>query len=233
MKKVFLIILSVFLLLPLLSEAGKKKEAKKKVKSAKVISLKPGDILIADFEGHPNCLNGEVGVYGDGEPDWSKPDDPHSWYLEPHLKDYKKSNVHSGAQCFRLVNGQKGVSKRWASFGVDLGPDVDISMIPKKVKSLDISKFKYLVFWVKGEKGGEKFKVLFRDSHAPSYMPQAKINPFPKGCSTKWQQVVILLSEIKNSVDLKSMDHVGLEFGSNVGNPKLAIFYVDDFAFVK
>ncbi|MBU1076768.1 MAG: hypothetical protein KKH98_05705 [Spirochaetes bacterium] len=226
MKRFILMVIVFCLASPLFLAAEKKKKEK-------AVTLKPGDIVLADFEGHPNNLGGEVGVYGDGEPNWTKAEDPHSWYLEPGNKYYKKANVHGGSQSFCLVHGQKGIMKGWASFGMDLGPDVDLSTVPKKVKSLDLSKFKYLVFWVKGTKGGERFKILFRDSHSPSYMAQVKQDPLPEGCTTKWQQVVIPLADIKENVDLKSMDHVGLEFGINIGNKKDAVFYVDDFAFVK
>ncbi|MDD5066429.1 MAG: hypothetical protein PHF84_05225 [bacterium] len=234
MKKYFLFIIPVMVLsvVPLFSADIKAKPDKAK-EIKKEISLKPGDIMVADFEGHPNNLGGAVGVYGDGEPDWSKPAETHSWYYEPQLKDYSRKNVHSGAQSFRLVHGQKGISQQWASFGCDLGPDLDISVTPKKVKALDVSQCKSFVFWIKGAKGGEKFKVIFRDSHAPSYMPQAKTDPLPKGCTQEWQQVVIPLSGIEDRVDLRNMVHAGLEFGINTGNAKGAVFYLDDWAFVK
>lgn len=231
MKRYFFPLFLILILVFSVSLEAKKKTTKKE--GTKEISLKPGDIMVADFEGHPNNLGGQVGVYGDGEPDWNKPKDPHSWYYEPQLDDYSRKNVHGGAQSFRLVHGQKGISKQWASFGVDLGADLDISVTPKKVKVLDVSRCKYFVCWVKGTKGGEKFKVLFRDAHAPSYMPQAKIDPMPKGCEKKWTQVVIPLKDIEDRVDLEKLVHVGFEFGINVGNKQGATFYTDDWAFVK
>ncbi len=133
------------------------------------------DLVIADFEGHPNKIGGEVGVYGSLEPNWDDKASPYSWYYEPNKAGYSKNNVHGGAQSFRLVNAlgsQK--DQTWGSFSMDLGPTLDITPVPKKVNSKDVSGYKYLVFWVKGAKGDENMEILFRDSHAASYIPQAK-----------------------------------------------------------
>ena len=46
---------------------------------AMVLAAQPKqNLLVADFERHPNQLGGQVGVYGAGEPDLSNKDNPSS-----------------------------------------------------------------------------------------------------------------------------------------------------------
>ena len=189
------------------------------------------DILVADFEGWPNNLGGGIGVYGALEPNW---DDiitvPYSWIYEPIGVGYDIENVHTGRQSFRLVNGL-GLKPElaWGSFAMDLGPTTDLTVIPKKVESLDVSGYKYLVFWVKGEKGGEKMELVARDAHSLNYMPQVKYKL--AGATEEWQKVVVPLAEIQRQIDLSALDNIGLAFGRDVGNLKGEIIYIDDFVF--
>lgn len=188
-------------------------------------------LLVADFSGHPNNLAGDVGVYGSLEPNWGDKESPYSWYYGPRTAGYDPKNVHSGNQSFRLVNGL-GAKKdeTWGSFSMDMGKTVDITNTPKKVESKDVTKYKYLTFWVKGEKGGEKMELVFRDSHAPSYMPQAKLAV--ADVTTEWVKISVPLEEIqKQGVDLKALDNIGIAFGPDVENKQGAIVYIDDFAF--
>ena len=131
---------------------------------------------------------------------------------------------------FRLVNGL-GIKRdlTWGSFSMDLGPTIDTTVVPKKVESLDISGYKYLVLWVKGEKGGEKMELLLRDAHALNYMPQVKYQ-LPD-TTTEWQKMVIPLTELKGKIDLTALDNIGLAFGKDVGNIEGDIAYIDDFVF--
>ncbi len=189
------------------------------------------EVLIADFEGWPNNLGGEIGVYGALEPNW---DDiatvPYSWVYEAVTPGYNPANVHSGRQSFRLVNGL-GLKPElaWGSFAMDLGPTTDLTVIPKKVESFNASGFKYITFWVKGEKGGEKMEFLARDAHALNYMPQIKYK-LPD-VTTEWQKVLIPLSEIGGKIDLTALDNIGLAFGKDVGNLKGEVIFVDDVMF--
>ncbi len=189
------------------------------------------DVVIANFEGWPNNLGGEIGVYGTLEPDW---DDittvPYSWSYEPITPGYDSMNVHSGKQAFRLVNGL-GLNSEldWGSFAMDLGPVTDLTVMPKKVESFDSGNYSYLTFWVKGEKGGEKMKLVMRDEHALNYIPQVK-HRLPE-CAPEWQKVVVPLEQFKGQIDLTALDNMGLAFGRDVGNLKGEIVYIDDFAF--
>jgi len=195
------------------------------------IVLTEGEMLVSDFENWPNNLGGEIGVYGALEPNW---DDvvnvPYSWVYEPVTPGYDPANVHSGKQSFRLVNGL-GLkpSETWGSFAMDLGPTTDLTVMPKKVESADVSGYGYLSFWVKGDSGREKMELLIRDSHALNYSPQVKYK-LPD-LTVEWQKIVIPLKEISSKVDLTQLDNIGIAFGKDVGNVQGEIAYIDDFVF--
>jgi hypothetical protein len=193
--------------------------------------------VIADFESHPNRRYGNVGVYGDGEPEWpaiSKVGfkQPYSWYYEKDKPGYNKANVHSGFQSFRLVNATTmcmSRNKGWASLGIDLGPTAGEG---PKVKPLDVSNYKYLAFWAKTDsKTDIEVQVVFRDAHSTGYLPQASVSPARSQRDNSWQKYAVDLAEIRKKLDLKRLVHVGLAFGQDVGNPPGTIMYVDDFAF--
>lgn len=188
------------------------------------------DILVADFEAYPNNLGGEMGLYGSLEPDWNDKNTPPSWYYDPKVAWYDPKNVHNGKQSFMLVNGLgTKPGETWGSVGIDLGPVMDPNAYPKKIAGIDVSKFKYLAFWVKGKKGGEHLEVIFRDSKAITYMPQVKraVND----ATTEWQRVAVSLDDVAGQVDLTSLVHIGVAFGSDVGNKKGDIVYIDDIVF--
>ena len=188
-------------------------------------------VMIADFEGWPNNLGGEMGVYGSLEPDWDNVAAvPYSWAYETITPGYDTKNVHDGKQSFRLVNalGLKP-NETWGSFAMDLGPTTNLTVVPKRVESFNASKYKYLTFWMRGEKGGEKIEFLVRDSHALNYMPQVK-HKLPDA-KTEWKKVVMPLAQFKGRVDLTALDNIGLAFGPDVGNLRGEIIYIDTFMF--
>jgi hypothetical protein len=188
------------------------------------------DLLITDFEKHPNALGGEMGLYGAGEPDWKNKTQPYSWYYTPEVKGYKKENIISGQQSFRLVNGNGPISNvGWASFGMDMGPVTGPEAMPVKIRPLDVSGYKYLSFWAKGEKGGEKLRVIFRDASATTYMPE-HLYDIKEPLTVEWKRIVIPLNEIEG-VDFKNLVHIGISFGEDIGNKLGTIIYLDDFAF--
>ena len=172
-----------------------------------------------------------MGVYGSLEPDWDKVGAvPYSWVYEPIVRGYDFANVHNGRQSFRLVNGLgTKPQETWGSFAMDLGPTIDLTVVPKRVESLDVSGYQYLIFWAKGEKGGEKMELLVRDAHALNYNPQVKYK-LPD-LTTEWQKMVVPLEEISGRLDLTQLDNIGIAFGQDVGNMKGDIAYIDDFVF--
>jgi hypothetical protein len=200
--------------------------------------FEPGDVLIAHFEGIKNCLLGQVGVYGDGEPDLVKTlnagyREPYSWYYEPEKPGYEKENVHTGVQSFRLVNATKmckSTNKDWASLGIDLGPVSESGIC---IKPFDAGAFRKFVFWAKTQTDTHTaVKVLFRDVHAKNFLPQAAISTTPEQIIRSWRRYEIDLDELRQKIDLEKLVHIGLAFGKDVGNPPGTIIYVDDFAFV-
>ena len=194
-----------------------------------VVMAQEEDTVVANFEGWPNNLGGEMGVYGSLEPNW---DDiasvPYSWVYETITPGYSTTNVHGGRQSFRLVNAL-GLKPEvtWGSFAMDLGPTTDLTVVPKKVESFDVSGYKYLAFWVKGEKGGEKMEFLMRDAHALNYMPQVK-HKLPDA-TTEWQKIAVELGQFKGKIDLTALDNIGLAFGKDVGNFRGEVIFLDDF----
>ena len=194
-------------------------------------------LLVAHFEAHPNCLFGQVGVYGDGEPDWRAITKagfkkPYSWYYEPGKPGYNKDNVRSGLQSFRLVNAGSmcaSKNKNWASFGMNLGPAINDS---GKTKPLDISDYQYLIFWAKTDNiAGARLKVLFRDADTKSYLPQATVSTVPSELDNNWRKYTVDFSKVRKQVNLRKLVHIGLAFGKDVGNTPGTIIYIDDIAF--
>lgn len=214
-----------------LSETGIMKKSLPMVAPPLMPELAEGELLVADFESWPNNLGGEIGVYGGLEPDWDTAATvPYSWVYDPKVPDYDPSCVHKGYQSFRLVNGLgRNPAAEWGSFGMDLGPTTDITTIPKKVESLDVSGYRYFTFWAKGAKGGERMRVLFRDANALNYMPQTTHDLPP--LTAEWQKMAVPLSGIGGQVDLTRLDNIGIAFGNDAGNLKGDTAYVDDFAF--
>jgi len=197
----------------------------------------PCDIILAHFEGHPHCLYGQLGVYGDGAPDWNAIEDaefnePYSWYYEPEKPGYDTNNVHNCWQSFRLVNATEMCltqDPNWASLGLDMGPEVNGIITYRDVR--DYEKF---VFWAKTENNdNNNIKVLFRDANEPNYLPQVSLSPTPPHLTTEWTQHDVNLADINdiNGLDLSKLVHVGLAFGNNVGNSPGTVIYVDDIGF--
>jgi len=103
---------------------------------------------------------------------------------------------------------------------------------------LDASAYSYLTFWVRGEKGDEKFSVgaadrkwaLTGDSaksrEIGRYLPAGRI-------TTDWQQAVIPLSEFR--VDLTQMHSIAICFEGGLYPAGIGrgTVYIDDLAFAR
>lgn len=216
--------------------------------------LKSGDVLITDFEFDPNCLGGNVDCYGavggKGSGSW-----PYSGYTAEESYSNKKSyrlvfTKHAvwkpeyeeeyeksplGTQRMKTL-GKLGKASQidWAVFMMDMGPVLNPNKVPVEIQCMDISKYRYLVFWVKGGQGGERFNVYMRDSHAPTYEPQIKIKPKTK-VSIYWQPVAINLHEreLRLDIDLTKIIQIGIGFGKPDGGRPGSVLYIDNFILVK
>ena len=197
---------------------------------------KASDLVVCTFEAHPNCLGGEVGIYGDGQPNWKAITAggfaaPYSWYYEPGKPGWRKENVHTGFQSFRLVNDTAMCDSQkegWASLGIELGPAEG-----KRIRPVDARPFQFLEFWGKAEgAAGARVKVLLRDAHAPSAMPRVAIAPDPPVIGPAWQRHRVDLRSLGAQIDLSEIVHAGLAFGKDAGNAQGTIIYVDDVAFI-
>jgi hypothetical protein len=200
------------------------------------------DCIVVHFEAHPNCLGGDVGVYGDGEPNWPaieavKLTRPYSWYYGPDTPGYDPNNVHTGLQSFRLVNATgmcRSVNQKWASLGLDLGPKTVQKGNYLRPAGVDVSAYKQLVFWAKApDNPGVKLKIGFRDASAKEFELKAEISPKPSTVSKQWARHIVDLSSIRwPVVDLTKLEHVAFSFGQNIGNARGTIMYLEDVAFV-
>jgi len=71
-------------------------------------------------------------------------------------------------------------------------------------------------------------EMVLRNSHAPSYVPQAKISV--ESATKEWKKITISVAELRKSgIDVKSLDNIGIAFGADVGNGPGATVYLDDF----
>jgi len=182
---------------------------------------------VADFEKELSLVGGEVVPYGGAKGNFNDRTQIHSALYDPKIKDYSIKNIFRGQGSYRLVNEMPLPSKElWASLAINLGPVDQASN-----KGVDLSTYRYLLFWAKGEHGGERIKVLFRDGNAPGYIPQVMYDPSPQILTTDWQKIVVPLSKIAYNVDLTNVVQIGIEFGSWLGNLKGDTLYVDDFVF--
>jgi len=86
---------------------------------------------------------------------------------------------------------------------------------------IDVSKYEFLSFKVKGEVGGEKFEVGLKDTSGIERKIQ--IEKFAK-ITTQWQKVMIPLEEFKG-VNLSSLENIS--FGVNETHGKGTVYFDD------
>ena len=190
-------------------------------------------LVVADFEVWENNVQGENGSYGSLEPDWDATENPYSWFYDKSIKDtknFKSKNIHKGKASYRLVHAMGlGKNMEWGNFSIQLGPTLDEAREPVQVKPLDVSEFKYLTFWLKGEKGGETITVSFRDMYAESHLPQYKSKE--SKATKSWKKIKIPLGSVRKKVDLDKLVSVSITFDKSLKNKPGAILYIDDFVF--
>lgn len=79
-------------------------------------------------------------------------------------------------------------------------------------KPLDLSRAK-LVFDVRGGKGGEHLAIAMKDRGNIQAFKKGAMQTFPEGLTTEWRQAEILLVDLNEEFDPKSVASVRFEFG--------------------
>lgn len=112
------------------------------------------------------------------------------------------------------------------------------TIVKKGKKFLDLTGFKKLTLWVKGEQGGEKFKVGIADQQYESMGDSAKSDDISnylkdKKITTQWQKAEIPLEDI--FVEWTQIASLAINFETDLyenGAAKGTV-YIDDIQFEK
>ena len=188
------------------------------------------EILITDFEATPGYLGGKPEIWGSAY--------PHSGYMTLYSADFNPRNVHTGSTSYKLTNSPKA-RENWGSMSINLGRILDAKTEPITVRNIDVSHYKYFSFWVRGKKGGERFKVIFRDAHSKSYLPTINYTPKNNMATRDWRRIDVPLHNLspfsqkyeKRDLDLTQLVLVGVEFGDSTGNERGNTLFIDDLVF--
>jgi hypothetical protein len=168
-------------------------------------------LLVWHFEqGIVNAWGGYYSVYM-REPSWART------YLDPTVT--RVSSGHSlRVTAHREAEGFCGL---WMDF-------YPAAEVPRQY--LDASPYRYLSFWIKGQKGGEDFELELTDeskTEDDAVRPKRPLRLFlPKGVTTEWQEVVIPLADFRG-LNPRRLVRLTLNFTS----PGDQRFYLDDIAF--
>ena len=97
---------------------------------------------------------------------------------------------------------------------------------------LDVSEYRYLSFWVKGEKGGERFAIKISDKRLIELEDSVNVGETSEflldGITQRWQEILVPISRLSN-LDKTQLGGITLEFNAT-GNHKV---YVDDISLKK
>ncbi len=162
-----------------------------------------GRLVVSDFESMEIAFGGSLGVYGGAEPNWDDPG-PKSWFVMPGEPGYGTEWVHTGRQSFRIKWKPDVVD--WASFAILLGPFFEGQARPKPA---DLSAFRTLTFWARGEKGGEEFQFVARSASAADLQPDLKGRTYR--ANPEWTRYEIDLQELFG--ENRRIEMVGLRPG--------------------
>jgi hypothetical protein len=162
-------------------------------------------------------------VYTDG----NSPDNhyaPSGWmgdYADIGIAKDHFDNPHSGTTAFKVMYSAKATrGANWAGIYWQNPPN-NWGAIEK---GFDLTGASRLVFWARGEKGGERIEE-FRVGGIPGDFPDSDISGIgPIVLNAEWTQYVIDLED-------RDLTHIigGFMWSANVdGNPEGAVFYLDD-----
>jgi tetratricopeptide (TPR) repeat protein len=149
--------------------------------------------------------------------------DPNT-YVTPAIfgEEYDPAMVHAGRGSYRLVLPREGEAAGVLSFN----PDRDFTGVAA------------ITFWARGEAGGEKLRVIFRDAlddalanPAPAAAPRVEFaGRFAEGVfalTKEWQRYTILLSDYPD-VDFRALTGIRFSFGTDLGNPPATTLHLDN-----
>lgn len=152
--------------------------------------------LIWDFDRTlTNSLGGVYNTYT-SRPSWART------YLDPEV--HRPTSRHSlRVTAHREAEGFCGV---WMDF-------YSASLVPRRF--LDATKYHFLSFWIKGQRGGEDFDIAFLDDtwqKSPEASPGRPLRAYlPKGATTEWQEALIPLGDFKG-INLARLARITLNF---------------------
>jgi hypothetical protein len=140
----------------------------------------PRALVVWDFNRSlVNPLGGEYNVFG-SSPSWAR--------------TYLDSSGRRGNSGHSLRITAHRESKGFCGVWFDFRPQ---NKIPQSF--LDASGYRYLRFWVKGEKGGEAFDIMLKDDTWRKHEDTNPTRPLhaylAKGAATDWQEVLIPLRD--------------------------------------
>jgi hypothetical protein len=171
----------------------------------------PRALMLWDFNRSlVNPMGGEYSVFG-SSPSWART------YLDPSVR--RGNSGHS----LRITAHRE--PKGFCGVWFDFHPQNKILQ-----SFLDASGYRYLRFWVKGEKGGEDFDITLKDDTWRKHEDTNPTRPLhaylAKGAATDWQEVLIPLRDFTG---LNTHKLVNLAFlFAKPGDYRLE---VDDIAF--
>jgi hypothetical protein len=160
-------------------------------------------------QGISNRWAGHYNVY-QREPSWART------YLDPQIA--RPGSGHS----LRVTVHQdpKGFCGLWMDLAGEAGA---------RKNSHDASAYRYLSFWIKGERGGEDFELTLADAaraeNSESLAPLRLTAYLPGGVTRNWQEVLIPLSNYP-TLDLSHLARLILHFTA----PGDYRFYLGDIA---
>ena len=158
----------------------------------------------------------------------------------PYLKPPSKVMMTKGADYGHEGAGLKLVFKQ-ANVGGPYGQGGwcgFYTILKRGDKYFNASPFTHLTFWVRGEEGGERFKVGIADKQYGMIEDSVKSKPIDaylpeKKITTQWQKAAIPVGDM--FVDYNLVDTISINFEADLFDSEEAsgTVYIDDLAFEK
>lgn len=180
-------------------------------------------------------------------PDFVKGSDPPNFVLV--MDDFndgeKPNNVGGGSGIFQnnatcsdfIYNGNPDNVYGREGYSLKLNYDVtnpdSYSGYWAALNGIDLSSYRYVSLWVKGETGGEIFKVELKNNSASRNKAYVYLTDYlATGITTEWQKVLIPLRAFANLGDWTNMKEFCITFenSANELHPSGTV-YVDDIIF--